>query len=111
MFRITFDIPRGMIYFAKGHTFGKPPNKSAIGIGLLRKNEKTVVMAVQPGGPAEKAGLKAGDELISIGGEAVAGKPIEEIKWLMREKADAKRLLILSYRRGDEHQVTIKIND
>lgn len=53
------------------------------------------IQAVNPGSPAEKAGLKAGDEILSIAGEPV-------IDFLDYQYLTANRLVEMEMRRGTE---------
>jgi regulator of sigma E protease len=45
---------------------------SGLGIELWRPRIRAVVEEVMPGEPADKAGLKAGDEIVAFGGQPVA---------------------------------------
>lgn len=50
-------------------------DQNVVGIGVLlgAKDGQTIVASVVPGSPAEAAGLKAGDVLISVDGQSVQG--------------------------------------
>ncbi|MDD5628673.1 MAG: S41 family peptidase [Elusimicrobia bacterium] len=50
--------------------FRDSSNNSFVGIGAILKEDGTIDMLV-PGGPAEKAGLKAGDKIVNVDGTAV----------------------------------------
>ncbi|HEY4233123.1 MAG TPA: PDZ domain-containing protein [Lacipirellulaceae bacterium] len=111
-FRVTLDIPHDRVYLAKGAEFDKPGKQRAVGIGLLRKNEQTVVIFVEPDSPAEDAGISINDELVTVAGERIAGRPLAEIKWMLREKADPDGKLKLVFRRGDrERKAEVTIRD
>jgi hypothetical protein len=56
-FRVTIDIPHDRLYLAKGKEFDNPGKQRVVGIGLLRKNEKTIFTWIEPGSPAEDAGI------------------------------------------------------
>ena len=110
-FLVTLDLGRNQIYLKKGAAFDAPDKSPAISIGISRKNDMTIVDFVGRNSRAERAGIQINDELISVGGEAVRGKPTAEIRWMYREKADANGHLALGMRRdGVERNVDVEIN-
>lgn len=46
---------------------------AGIGVRLTSENGQTVVVSVEPNGPADKAGIKAGDVITAIDGENITG--------------------------------------
>lgn len=60
-----------------------------IGIGVYIKEDKGSIIISEPikGGPAERVGLQAGDEIISVNGENVKGKSLEEVTQLIKGEA------------------------
>jgi carboxyl-terminal processing protease len=62
---------------------GKPPVYPSIGIETERRDDRTFVLEVFEGSPADKAGIVKGDEIVSIGGQPFT--PVESLqKWLGR---------------------------
>jgi S1-C subfamily serine protease len=65
-----------------------------INIGGVRddgKSDGVEVLAVSPGGPADKSGLKAGDVLLSISGKSLAGSSSQDSsKMLLKEMEEIK---------------------
>ena len=109
-FRVTFDIPNDRIYLAKGTEFDKRSKQRAVGIGFLRKNEKTVVTWIEPDSPAADAGISVNDELVTIVGEPIAGRPLAEIQWMLGEKVDPSgKLKLVFYRANKERKVELTI--
>ncbi|PUV26425.1 S41 family peptidase [Sphingobacterium athyrii] len=53
---------------------------AGIGIQFLKNNDQTIVTKVNPDGPAMRAGIRAGDQILRIDGDSIAGK-----KWGNRE--------------------------
>ncbi|QIH35926.1 S41 family peptidase [Sphingobacterium sp. DR205] len=53
---------------------------AGIGIQFLKNNEQTFITKVNPDGPAMRAGVRVGDQIISIDGDSIAGK-----KWGNKE--------------------------
>jgi len=64
---------------SEGHgmsfTYLSNPKRAMIGVVLDQRDDGVFIAAVTPGGPAEKAGVRAGDKLVSVGGKAVATAP------------------------------------
>jgi C-terminal processing protease CtpA/Prc len=68
--------------------------------------------ANESGSPGEVSGIAVSDELVSIAGESIAGKPLDEVRWLFREKANKDgRLDLVFLRHGTKRNVSAKIRD
>ncbi|MFF9777764.1 S41 family peptidase [Streptomyces sp. NPDC013978] len=60
------------------------------GVGLwtrLERDGRVEVTRVQDGSPAARAGIRAGDRLVSVDGEKVDGRPVTEVVSLLRGDA------------------------
>lgn len=75
-----------------------------IGFGFWTPPVPAVVGSVQPSGPAERAGLVAGDEVIAVDGSAVADFNALAVKI---EAAPARELVLTVRRGGEERQVAV----
>jgi hypothetical protein len=64
----TFDFPAGYLYLQKGKRFDKADVLNRTGLCLERRSGKTVISVLHPDSPAEKAGIKVGDVLVSVAG-------------------------------------------
>ncbi len=86
-----------------------------VGIGAvldIRNNAPTVVR-VLPNSPAQAAGLRAGEVILRVDGNAVAGQTIEQVVVKVRGPAGTPVTLILQDLDGSERSLTIvraKIN-
>ncbi len=80
-----------------------------IGAELAVKNEKVVVVAPLEGSPAQKAGLKANDQIIKIDGQDIGlltfGDVISKIRG---PKGSTVTLTVLRDGKGEAKEVTIK---
>lgn len=65
---------------------------SGIGISFMVNNDTITVLEVSAGGPAEKVGIVAGDRIVKINGDNVAGIGIsaDHVKTLLRGEADTR---------------------
>ena len=77
-----------------------------IGVSVTMADEKVLISAVVTGSPAESSGLLAGDQVIKIDGQAVAGKTLSQVVSLMRGTAGTK-VSITVLRDGSELTVNV----
>ena len=77
----------------------------------LQRNEKTaaIVLDVEPGGPAQKAGIVIGDILVSLGGRQVAH--LEDIQSQLHGEAIGKPVAVKFIRGGTIQEVSILIDE
>ena len=97
-------------------TWQEPAKGARLGIGLGNWADGPVeglnVMSVSPGGPAEQAGLRAEDLLISINGESLAGPSGEQsyghLRDMLAETQPGSEVSIGYRRDGDDLEVRVK---
>ncbi|MFF5705381.1 S41 family peptidase [Streptomyces sp. NPDC012794] len=80
------------------------------GVGLWagrRRDGRVEVERVQPDGPADRAGLRAGDRLLSVDGRSVTGLAVADVVALLRGEAGTEVVLGLS-RDGADRTVTVR---
>ena len=76
-----------------GHRDGAKPSNGIIGISLQVGAERIgdpavlYVSMVHPGGPAYQAGLRHGDEIVSVDGLPVKGKSYDQVVDMIRGEA------------------------
>lgn len=74
---------------------------SSIGASIQMKNEKVLITQITKNGPADKAGLKVGDELQKVEGIILSGNE-EEVKNLLNGSPGSK--LSIEYNRNESSQ-------
>ena len=80
------------------------------GIGAIvqRRKNKVVVVDVYQNSPADKSGMKAGDEILSIDKVNISGKTLDQISELLKGK-DNSLVDIVVKRYGSSQNKTLKI--
>ncbi len=81
-----------------GAWFGSVPNLDHAGDGIL-------LSGTSPGSPAEKAGLRAGDLILSIGGEAMPD--LRAMVELLRKRAPGDTVEVVFRRVIEEKKVKV----
>ena len=82
--------------------------KGLIGVSLLVASKRIgdstslYIDRVHPEGPAQQAGIKHGDEVVSVNGETVTGKTYQQVLHMMRGEAGTEVKLGIK-REGDAH--------
>lgn len=82
---------------------------SVVGVGVMIEQVADVLLVkgVIPGGPAADSGLQAGDRILAVDGERLAGKPLVESVHLIRGEAGTDVELFVQ-RDTEEWTVTIE---
>jgi carboxyl-terminal processing protease len=70
------------------------------GVFLVRRGRTLAVFAVTPTGPAERAGVRAGDQIVAIDGKPVAERALAEWRQYLRDGAVGKRVALTLQRGG-----------
>lgn len=78
-FTLTVDCMRGVMYLEKNTTWDKPEVFNRAGLILDFVDGVDTVMTVLPGGTGEGAGLKTGDSITAINGQAPSDDPNDPI--------------------------------
>ncbi|WP_069173034.1 S41 family peptidase [Streptomyces griseus] len=77
---------------------------TGVGVSARRTADGAVtVSGVQPGGPADRAGIRPGDQLRTVDGRPVGGRPVSEVVALLRgdgTEAVEGTSVVLGLRRG-----------
>ncbi|AQA12214.1 S41 family peptidase [Streptomyces malaysiensis] len=82
----------GAVYSAREYEgFRQNLDGAYVGVGISARRDahgRIAVERVEPGSPAEKAGIRAGDRLRTVDHKNVTGRPVTEVVALLRGPAD-----------------------
>ncbi len=117
----AYSAIRGMVGFAnEGHTYFMDPGQYQEhlawsrgdvkygGIGARMKGPDLMVTEVFAGSPAERAGLRAGDLILRVDGQPVAGLSVEQAVSLIRGPEGSSVELVVE-RPGEAAPLTLSI--
>jgi serine protease Do len=75
----------------------------------MKDAKGALVASVEPGSPAEKAGLKSGDVIVEFDGKAVTdSRDLPKMVGMTKPGTDAK---VKVYRQGDEKTLTVAVGE
>ena len=99
----TYFSPADFKFYLDSHkgSFG------GVGITLQKQGAKLVVVSVQPGSPADKAGIIIGDEIVAVDGKNVVGYSTQELAMLLRGEVGSE-VTVTFVRESKEETVTLK---
>lgn len=87
-FKVTFDYSRRRMYVEPNKHFSEPFEYDMSGIQFVTESPSFSIFRVNrvlAGSPAEEAGLKQGDEIITFAGRPVAELKLAELRALLRQ--------------------------
>lgn len=102
-FTVVFDYRAGALYLRPNDGAGDPFEGDMSGAAFRSDGDDLAALVVDwvdPGSPAEAAGLAAGDVLLEVDGRPAAGVPLWELRELLR--SEPGRTIPLVVRRGEE---------
>ncbi len=98
---------------------GERVRRGYIGIGMqevdegvaaalgIERNRGTLIRSVSPGGPAERAGIRQGDVIVSVGGQPVT--PDQTLGYLVAQQQIGARVPFEYIRGGQQRTATVQI--
>jgi hypothetical protein len=108
-FNIIFDYRKQQLIFERNANDVKPDNYDRAGLWLNLANGVFKVMSILPGGPAAKAGIKDGDQLLAIEGKTPAELSLLEAREMFKSRPGTViRLRVGSGGRTRELKITLR---
>ena len=108
-FEITFDLKHDRIFLERDSHFRPDPLRyTTIGIQFARNNQGGYsVMSVWKNSPADEAGIKIGDQIKTINGEAAAPMSAEQVSGRLHG-AEGTRVKLTVEREGKPSALTLR---
>jgi membrane-associated protease RseP (regulator of RpoE activity) len=94
---VTFDFSNSKIYLKKGKEFKKTDEADMSGLHLLRISNKTIVHSVDKNSPAEKAGIKANDIILSVGNKDANKYDMWKLRRLLKSSDKQKVTMTIKH--------------
>jgi outer membrane lipoprotein-sorting protein len=94
-FNVIFDYPQNQMILEKNINFDIPDKYSMSGLLLMKQDEDIKVYDVIKDSPAEKVGIKAGDQILSIDHQPTSNYSLQQIRELLNKNEGTKIILEL----------------
>jgi hypothetical protein len=108
-FRVTFDYERRQIYLEPGRHYADRDHLTRAGVLLTRRAGRVGVESVLDKSPADHAGLRPGDQVLSVDGRDIAEWDLPEISALFDEGEVGRKVPLRVLRGGQEKQLRMKL--
>jgi predicted aspartyl protease len=109
-FNVTFDYSRQVMFLEKNRSYGRREIFDRSGMYLNKQSDWFEVIDVVAGGPADQAGIKTGDRIVSIDGKQASRLSAPEVKLKFKEPGRTRVTLIVK-RNGSTRKVQLLLRD
>ncbi len=105
---VLLDFPKRKMYLKKGKNFDKVNEEDMSGLHLLRIKKQVVVYSVDRDSPAEKAGIRGNDVILTVGDRKAVGFGMWGLRRLLKS-GDGKEIKMTLKRGAEEKPVRFKL--
>ena len=110
-FTVAFDYANRRMYLKPNAHFGEFDNFDRSGLWLLGDGDALKVADVAAGSAGAHAGLRAGDRITTIDGEATAQHPLPHWRGLLADTPAGTGIALKFVRDGAEHTTQLTLAD
>jgi len=110
-FRCTFDYEHRRLYLEPGKRYLKVDRFSRAGVQLARFGDAVKAMQVLSGSAAEAAGLKEGDEVVTLDGKPILNWTQDSVTEMFENGAVGEKHVLGLLRDGKPRKVTVKLKE
>ncbi len=110
-FDVAFDYAKKRMYLAPNADAGKPDAFDRSGLWLLGDGDAFKVVDVAEGSAAQKAGIRNGDRVLAIGGEAIGARALADWRERLRTTPAGTHLALRFQRGGKEQTIDLVLAD
>ena len=110
-FRVTFDYERRHVYLEPGRRYQVRDHLTRCGVLLSRNDAVVRVESVLMGSPADRGGLRAGDQVLRLAGTPIADWDLPAVSALLDDGPAGDKVEFRVQRDGKERTVKVRLAD
>lgn len=110
-FDVAFDYAKSTMYLKPNADAGKPDDFDRSGLWLLGDGDALTVVDVAAASAAQTAGMKDGDRIVAIGGEAIAAHSLADWRQRLRTTAAGTHVALRFIRDGKQQSADLVLAD
>jgi hypothetical protein len=110
-FKCTFDYEHRTLYLEPGPRFSKSDRFSRAGVQLARFGDAVKAMQVLPGSAAEAAGIREGDEVVTLDGKPILDWTQDSVTEMFENGVVGEKHALELLRDGKKRKVTVKLKE
>ncbi|HTR96469.1 MAG TPA: aspartyl protease family protein [Candidatus Acidoferrales bacterium] len=110
-FKVTLDYDQRRIWLEPGARYTARDEFTHTGLLLTREGDRVLAESVLSGSPAERAGVREGDELLAIDGRAASQWTPQALDDLFERDAEGRRVALRLSRDGKERAATMTLHE
>ena len=110
-FRVTLDYDGRRVWLEPGKRYATRDAFTRTGLMLGWTPGRMDALSVLPGSPAEKAGLREGDEVVAVDGRAMADWPAAALESALEDGPDGRVIRVTVKREGREEELKMKAKE
>ena len=108
-FRVTFDYERRHVYLEPGKRYHERDHLTRCGLLMTRTDSVVRVASVLYGSPADRGGLREGDEVLKLEGRAMAAWDLPAVSALLDDGPEGEKVAFRVRRAGRERNVNVRL--
>jgi PDZ domain-containing protein/aspartyl protease len=110
-FRVTFDYQRRNVYLEPGKLYAERDHLSRAGALFARRGGVVTAEDVLAASPADRAGLRSGDEVLAVDGKAIGEWDLPELQSRLDDGPTGDRVTVRVRRGRGERTVRIRLSE
>jgi hypothetical protein len=110
-FDLTVDYARNRLIFERNSNYGRRDSYDRAGMWMGQNGNRFAVVDVIAGGPADEAGIKAGDSILAIDGTSTSKLVLPDVRESIRRATVGHRMALILESAGSIRTAVVTLRD